>query len=188
MIKSIKHILVFLLIITIFAAIGVFTYTSGRTYFNEDIEVGNTAGNLYNGGLFSEQDGKIYFSNDEDDGSLYVMDSDCTNIRKIYDDKAVFINADSNYIYYVRANNTRDNQQGTLMMFYNTGVFRINHNGRNLKAFTGNPGAYLTLHGNNIYFQRYDAGIGLYLYKYRIDGTAGAAACQGCCCSCRRNE
>jgi hypothetical protein len=150
--------------------LAILVYSNGRTYYNEEDEIGNTPGNLYNGGLFCEKDGKIFFSNDAADGKLYVMNLDCSNIKKIYDDKAVFINADGNYIYYVRANNTRENSRGSIMMFYNTGVFRLKYNGSNLIAYTGNPGAYLMLHGNHLYFQRYDAHIGLYLYRYKIDG------------------
>ena len=32
---------------------------------------GSTAGNLYNGGLFCEYDGTVYFSNPSDGGKLY---------------------------------------------------------------------------------------------------------------------
>lgn len=170
MLKVVKRVFIILVILTVFALVGIFVYSNGRTYFNEDNEEGNTTGNIYNGGLFCEQDGTIYFSNDSDDGSLYSMNSDCTDVKKIYDDKAVFINADENYLYYVRANNTRENKSSNILMFYNTGVFRITQNGRNLKSYTGNPGAYLTLKGNHIYFQRYDVEIGLYLYRYQIDG------------------
>lgn len=170
MIKTMTKVLIFLASVTIIAFLAIFVYSSGRTYYNEEDEIGNTSGNIYNGGLFCEQDGRIYFSNDAADGKLYVMNLDCSNIKKIYDDKAVFINADDNYIYYVRANNTRENSRGSIMMFYNTGVFRLNYNGSNLLAYTGDPGAYLMLRGNHIYFQRYDVNIGLYLYRYKIDG------------------
>lgn len=170
MAKTLLKVLIILSSITIIAILAVLVYSSGRTYYNEEDEIGNTSGNIYNGGLFCEKDGKIFFSNDAADGKLYVMDLDCSNIKKIYDDKAVFINADGNYIYYVRANNTREDTRGSIMMFYNTGVFRLNYNGGNLLAYTGNPGAYLMLHGNYLYFQRYDAHIGLYLYRYKIDG------------------
>ncbi len=169
MLKTIKRLLIFLAIITVIAIGSILVYNSNRTYFNDDNEVGNTSGNIYNGGLFCEQGGKIFFSNDAADGSLYVMNSDLSNLKFIYDDKAVFINSDENYVYYVRANNTREDQPGNILMFFNTGVYRINHNGKGLKSFTSNPGAYLLLHGNNIYFQRYDVGVGLYLYKYQID-------------------
>lgn len=171
MLKSILRILIALAVITLLAAGALFLYNLDRTYFNDEEEAGNTTGNIYNGGLFCEQDDKIYFSNDNADGSLYVMRPDCTGFKKITTDKAVYINVDENYIYYVRANNTRENNQGGFLMFNNTGVFRIKQNGSGLKAFTGNPGAYLTLKGNDIFFQRYDVEVGLYLYKYRIDGS-----------------
>lgn len=171
MLKTMIRVIIALTVLTISAAAILFFYNLDRTYFNEEEETGNTAGNIYNGGLFCEQDDKVYFSNDNADGNLYSMNADCTNFKKISEDKAVYINADENYLYYVRANNTKENNQGGFLMFYNTGVFRIKHNGSGLKAFTGNPGAYLTLKGNNLYFQRYDVGVGLYLYKYKIDTT-----------------
>ena len=37
--------------------------------------VGNTAGNLYNGGYFCEKDGMVYFCNIYDNHSLYSMDT-----------------------------------------------------------------------------------------------------------------
>lgn len=171
MLSSVKRVLIFLVVGTVAVVLGIFFYSLGRTYYNEEDEIGNTAGNIYNGGLFCEQDGKIYFSNDDADGSLYVMNSDCTNIKRVSDDKAAYINADENYIYYVRANNTRETSSNGFMAFNNTGVYRINQNGTGLKAFTANPGAYLILKGNSVYFQRYDVETGLYLYKYKIDCT-----------------
>lgn len=171
MLVSVKKIFISLLVVTALVILIVFVYSNGRTYYNDENEIGNTPGNIYNGGLFCEKDGKIYFSNDDDDGSLYAMNSDCTNVKKLRDDKAVFINADDNYLYYVRANNTREDSNAGLAMFHNTGVYRIDNNGRDLKLITGNPGSYLTLKGNFLYLQRYDAGIGLYLYRYQIDGT-----------------
>ncbi|MDF2483909.1 MAG: hypothetical protein K0R46_77 [Herbinix sp.] len=171
MFKTISRVLIFLAIVTILAIGAILIYNSDRTYYNDDYEVGNTSGNLYNGGLFCEQSGKIFFSNDSADGDLYVMDADLSDMKKVYEDKAVFINADDNYVYYVRANNTRESQVGNILMFFNTGVYRVNNNGKGLMAFTGNPSAYLMLRGNNLYFQRYDVEIGLFLYQYQIDGT-----------------
>ena len=46
---------------------------------------GNTAGNLYNGGSFCEYNGVIYFSNPNDNGKLYSMDSNGQNLKKISD-------------------------------------------------------------------------------------------------------
>lgn len=169
MISSIKRIVIFLVILTFIAFTAIYFYSHDRTYFNSDDETGNTPGNIYNGGLFSERNGKIYFSNDNDDGSLYVMNSDCTNISKVNDDKATYINVDDNYIYYIRANNTKENKPGAFMTFYNTGIYRVNKNGTHFKMISGNPGSYLTLHGNFLYYQNYDVNTGLYLYRNRID-------------------
>ena len=171
MLASIKKVLIILVLITIVAFVWVFVYSQGRTYFNEEEEVGNTAGNIFNGGLFCEQDGKIYFSNDNDDGALYVMNSDCSNIKKVHPDKAVYINADENYLYYLRANSTRANNSGSILMFNNSGMYRISHKGKNLKAISNKPGSHLYLSGNFVYYQNYDVNSGLFLFRKKIDTT-----------------
>ena len=79
--------LITLFIITAITIFGILYYSSGRTYLNDEELVGNTAGNIYNGGLFCERDGRIYFSNDNDDGSLYVMNSNSTNFKKLHTDR-----------------------------------------------------------------------------------------------------
>ncbi len=172
MLASLKKFFIFLVTVTLIAFLWVFLYARGRTFFNEEEEVGNSAGNIFNGGLFCEQDGRIYFSNDNDDGALYVMNSDCTNIKKVHPDKAVYINADENYLYYLRANNTRENNSGSLLMFNNSGMYRITHRGKELKIISYNPGSYLTLKGNFVYYQNYDVNSGLYLFRKKIDTTA----------------
>lgn len=169
--STVKNVLITLFIITAITIAGILIYSSGRTYINDDELVGNTTGNIYNGGLFAERDGKIYFSNDNDDGSLYVMNSDTSNIKKLHHDKAAYINIDENYIYYLRANNTRENTSGSILMFNNTGIYRIKQNGNNLKAISSNPGAYVTVKGNHVYYQNYDADKGLFLYRNQTDGS-----------------
>lgn len=169
MIKAIKRIFIFLVIITAVALGSLWFFTHDKTFENGEDEIGNTTGNIYNGGLFSEQEGKIYFSNTNDDGSLYRTDVNLVNFEKIHNDKAVFINVDENYIYYVRANNTRENNSNNVLMYNNTGMYRINQNGTGLKSISYNPGAYLTLKGNRIYYQKYDVDNGLLLYQNAID-------------------
>lgn len=179
MFKMIGRIFLALIILTILGIGGLYYYNQNHTYINKEEERGNTSGNIYNGGLYSEQDGIIYFSNDYDNGSLYSMTSNCTYIQKLSNDKAVYINADENYIYYIRANDTKENNKDGLLVFNNTGVYRINQNGSNLKAITGNPGDYLMLKGNDLYFQRYDVEMGLTLYRYRIDGSENRQLANG---------
>lgn len=56
---------------------------SSRIVYNNDNAIGNSAGNLNNGGLFCEYNNKIYFANPYDYNKLYVMNSDCTNAMKL---------------------------------------------------------------------------------------------------------
>ena len=170
MIKGLKKLLVFLVVTTIIVLGGIYLYTHDRTFQNDDNEVGNTTGNIYNGGLFSEQDGNIYFSNSNDDGCLYVTDYNLMDFKKIHDDKAVYINVDENYIYYVRANNTRQGSYKNILLYNNTGIYRIHQNGSNIKSISYNPGAYLTLKGNHLYYQKYDVEKGLLLHQNTTDG------------------
>lgn len=170
MLKTIRNVLIVLIVLTTIGVIALLIYNKDRTYYNTEEEIGNTAGNIYNGGLFCEQDDLIYFSNPGDDGALYVMNSNLTNFKKLREDKSVYINADENYLYYIRDNDSKKNTKEGFMVFFTTGVFRCLQNGKDLLAYTGNPGAYLTLKGNHIYFQRYDVESGLYLYQYPIDG------------------
>lgn len=171
MAKTVKRVIGLLAFITIATIIALIIITNSKTFYNEEGVTGNSQGNIYNGGLFSENDGLIYFSNPRDDGSLYVMTSNCNNIRKVHDDKAVYINVDDHYIYYVRANNTKENSHENVLNFYNTGVYRLNINGKNLKAISTRPSSYLTLCGNFLYYQNYDIDKGLHLYRQNIDTT-----------------
>ena len=65
---------------------------SSRIVYNNDNAIGNSAGNLNNGGLFCEYNDKIYFANPYDYNKLYVMNSDCTNAMKLNDDSVASIN------------------------------------------------------------------------------------------------
>ncbi len=95
--KTIIFIFVLALIIGGFTALS---HYSNKVYYNEEDVTGNLAGNLYNGGLYCEVDGTIYFSNPADDGALYSMAPDCTDVKKLSTDKVASINADEHYIYY----------------------------------------------------------------------------------------
>ena len=77
---------------------------------------------------------------------------------------------DENDIFYLRANNTRENSSGSILMFNNTGIYRINQNGKKLKLISSNPGSYVTVIGNHVYYQNYDVEAGLFLYRNQTDG------------------
>ena len=58
-----KTLLIFAGIIILIAGLFTVTYLTGRVPMNDENTTGNTAGNLNNGGLFCESDGKVYFAN-----------------------------------------------------------------------------------------------------------------------------
>ena len=100
--KPVIGIFVVVLIIALFL---LFKQMGNKVTLSAEGLIGNTAGNLYNGGLFCEYEGRIYFSNPDDDYALYSMKTDLSDLKKLYNDYARYINVDENYVYYTRMNN-----------------------------------------------------------------------------------
>ena len=126
--KAIKITIAVVLILAA-AGGGIFYYLTSRPQFNNDNSVGNTAGNLNNGGKFCEFDGKIYFSNPYDSGRLYVMNSDCTKAEALNTDTVSSLNVCGDSIYYVRNNFSRTTiAAGTRAQLF--GVYRTNLKGQ----------------------------------------------------------
>lgn len=151
-------------------AIAVSFFTREKVKFNEGYVNGNTAGNLYNGGLFCEYDGTIYFANPNDNNRLYSMDTDGQHLKKLSNDVANYINADDHYVYYVR-NNVGDNLDYEFFSFYRNALCRIPKNGGNAAILDTDPCNYASLIGNYIYYLHYDKTDASTLYKVKIDGT-----------------
>lgn len=143
----------------------------GKTVFQADNVAGNTSGNLLNGGLFCELDSKIYFSNPNADGSLYVMNSDLTNIKKIHNDKAVYINGAGKYIIYSRVNNTKESNTQNILVFNSVGIYRVDRNGSNITMLDDNPSGLINVYGNYVYYQQYTVKNAMQLYQVKIDNT-----------------
>lgn len=142
-----------------------------KTVYNSPNTIGNTSGNILNGGLFCENNNKIYFSNYKDEGSLYSMNSDCTNFEKISSDAVTHINTAGKYIIYSRRNNTKENSTGDFLNFNNIGIYRIDRNGKNIIHLSTNANGVSVLAGNYVYFQNYNKQDGLQFYKVKIDGS-----------------
>lgn len=163
-----------ILTVAIIVVIGGFilgNYLISRvTLYDDPQTIGNTGGNLNNGGLFCESDGQIFFSNVEDEGKLYVMSSDLTKVKKVYDDHASYINAAGKYIFYTRRNDQIGSGAGFLT-FSNTGLYRIKKNGKSIGRLYNDPTQAACLYGNYVYYQHYDKSRGLQLYKAKIDSS-----------------
>lgn len=167
-----KVLAVIICVLLIGGAAGVITwkYLSSRVQYNDTYVNGNTAGNLYNGGLFCESEGKIFFSNPDDLNRLYCMDINGGGLKKLSDDTAMFINADSHYVYYVRRNKYQKDQAFAVFSFNNNSLCRIPRNGGTVTILDEDPCIYATLIGNYIYYLHYDNEDATSLYKVGIDG------------------
>ncbi|MBE5865175.1 MAG: DUF5050 domain-containing protein [Lachnospiraceae bacterium] len=82
------------------ALLVVGAFFSDRVTSNPPGTIGNTAGNLNNAGLFCEYNDTVYFSNPLDNGTLYAMNPDETNIRKLNSMQVRNILAGGDYLYY----------------------------------------------------------------------------------------
>ncbi len=140
-----------------------------ETKMNQGYVNGNTAGNLYNGGLFCENNGVIFFSNPSDGGKLYCMDSNGNNLKKLSNDVATYINADDNYVYYVRKNPS-DSLNFNFVAFHRNALVRIDRDGKNLILLDTEPSLYASLVGNYIYYIHYSQENASETYRVRIDG------------------
>ncbi len=167
--KKASRIIILIIVICCAAGAGAAYYINSHFTYNTDTAVGNTAGNLNNGGLFCEYDGKIYFSNPYDSDCLYVMNSDCSKAHKLNDDHANSINVSGSHILYVKNNMSRTSIAGDYrgQMF---GIVCTNLNGKNSKVLTQTKSLTASLYGNYLYYQHYDNDTALTFYKIKIDG------------------
>ncbi|MCR5321778.1 MAG: DUF5050 domain-containing protein [Lachnospiraceae bacterium] len=148
-----------------------YNYFSKRVVKSAPGMVGNTAGNLYNLGLFCESDGRIYFSNYLDDGQLYSMKSDLTDFKHINEDYPRYLNADENYLCYSRMNNLKESGAESIFVFYANGVFRCRKNGKGLTMLHNKPVGSVLLYDNTIFYQNYIKNGKISIKKMEIDGS-----------------
>lgn len=149
--------------------VSLWRYLDSRTLYNESFVNGNSAGNLYNGGLFCESNGKIFFANPDDKNRLYSMDLSGENVKKLSNDTAMYINADSHYVYYVRRNGNQD-EEFSVFSFNTNSLCRIPRDGGKVVILDRDPCIYATLIGNYIYYLHYDNEEATRLYRIGIDG------------------
>ena len=96
---------------------------------NDPTLVGNTAGNLYNGGYFCESDDKVYFSNAYDNHALYSMNADQSEVKKLSSGVISYINAGGNYVYYYSRSSS--DQSGLGYVRNGRGIYRVDKKGKN---------------------------------------------------------
>lgn len=145
----------------------VFTYFTERVPSNDISVTGNTAGNLNNGGLFAENDGKVYFANAYDGGCMYAMNADETEPEKITTSQVSSINTGGDFLYYYM--NSSGGGTGLGYVVKTFGVYRSKTDGSGTKCLDRNAAVTMQLVGDYIYYQRYNNQDFTKFYKIKTD-------------------
>ena len=148
--KKTKQLLILIITLLVVALLCVLALTSGKVKLNSTNVIGNTAGNLNNGGFFCEKNGLVYFSNPYDNGALYSMNPDGSDIKRILAAKVKFISADDNHIYYYQQSASGTGGLGYVRSTY--GMYRVNLKGKQGECLTQDPVFDMQLVGNYIYY------------------------------------
>ncbi|MBP5159330.1 MAG: DUF5050 domain-containing protein [Lachnospiraceae bacterium] len=173
--KKVRSILAVCLLVAAVAIFFLVDALNKRTLFSDSSSTGNTPANIYNDGLFCEKDGVIYFSNHDDDGTLYTMKPDLSDVEKLYSDKVRYLNADENYVYYSRINNLKETGSKGIFVFRNNGIYRLTKSGNDIKMLYMDPSGQSMLYKNRVYYQYYNEENGLNLHSVGIDGKGDEA-------------
>lgn len=130
--------------------------------------VGNTAGNLYNQGLFCEDSSRVYFANAYDNGIMYSMNPDETDIVQITSGAVKNINVAGDYLYYTQSNASGGSGLGFVLNV--NGIYRSKLNGSNQKSLFQGLSSNILLLDNSIYYLNQDDPDGPCLYKMNLNG------------------
>ena len=117
--KNTKAVLFSILLVICIILILLVDQYLNRVTMNPDGTIGNTAGNLYNGGLFCEYDGYVYYSNVNDNHSLYRMKPDESEKEKLLAVHPGNILAGGDYLYYFQYGVTGEMGLGNIRSGHN---------------------------------------------------------------------
>ncbi len=162
-----KNILVISVIGVIVLVLLILVILSNHVTLNDDYTVGNTAGNLNNNGYFCEYDGRVYFANAYDGYSLYSMNPDETDIKKLHGGSSAFVCAAGDYVYYSMANASGGSDLGSVRGSY--GIYRTKRNGNGSTGLDRCHVVSMQLCGNYLYYQKLDPRSSVSLEKVKID-------------------
>ncbi|MDD6810862.1 MAG: DUF5050 domain-containing protein [Lachnospiraceae bacterium] len=140
-----------LFIILLLFILMIFT---GKIPMNDDYTVGNTAGNLNNGGYYCESEDRVYFANAYDNNALYSMNPDETDLKKLNSNSVSFINAGGKYLYYYMQSG--NGGEGLGYVVRTSGIYRSKKNGSQSACLDRATISAMQLCGNYLYYQDYD--------------------------------
>lgn len=156
-------------IIFVFVCAGIITQLNKRITLNPEGTVGNTAGNLYNGGFFCEDEGYVYFSNPYDNYALYRMKPNETELEKLIESETCSINAAGKYLYFYQKGS--GSGEGFGYVISTTGVYRADkEKPHNITCLDKVLGENVILADNSIYYNTASQSEGVSLKRIDISG------------------
>ena len=154
-------------IVVLFVSIAlVYSFSNAGSMLVSEYSVGASAGNLYNDGLFTESDGRVYFSNSYDEGAVYSMNPDQSDIKKVYNLKAKYLNAAGDFLFFF--GDTISTSTGLGSVVSKPGIYQLRKDGKKLKALTKDIAGVMLSFGNTILYQSKGEGQGSYLSVYDL--------------------
>ena len=163
-----KNILIISITVVVLILLSLGVVLSGHITMNDDYTVGNTPGNLNNGGYFCEADGRVYFANAYDSYGLYSMNPDESEMVKLSGNSVSSINAAGKYLYYAMTSDGSDGS-GLGYLARTEGIYRSNLKGKSTVGLDRCGIVSMQLCGNYLYYEKYDKALGTTLDKVRID-------------------
>jgi len=161
--KKVRNFLIIFIPFCVLTVVCIISLYSNHIPENPPGTVGNTGGNLNNGGLFCEDEDIVYFSNAYDNGSLYSMHADETDIKKLSSSNVRSINAGGNYLYYYQDYSAASESFASI--FRVTGIYRSKKTGKDNTCLKLIPSPSLSLCGNTLFYQAESAGNGTVLFR-----------------------
>lgn len=158
-------VLIALLLITL----AVLFALSQRVEMNPENTVGNTAGNLNNSGLFCEYNGTVYFYNSYNNGGLFAMNSDESNLRRLNPLKVRNILAGGKYLYFFQYGSaSSDSSFGQALVMHTFDRCKLNGSGS--ESLTKEVVVSAQLVNNYVYLLT-TANSGISFSKMKIDAS-----------------
>ncbi|MCR5403513.1 MAG: DUF5050 domain-containing protein [Butyrivibrio sp.] len=115
---------------------------------------GNTAGNMLNGGLFFEMNGKVYFANSSDGNCLYSMNVDESGPKQLTSMGVKYISGADGYLYfYMDSTHESSNVKGLGTVSNQYGIYRCKINGSAQTCLVRDFCGEVQLCGEYLYYQ-----------------------------------
>lgn len=176
--KKVKTVLICIIALSILTIVIILLKLGTRLPENPSDYAGNSAGNLYNRGLFAEDDTYIYFANLADNYRLYRMDKSLEHIERINKDSVEYLNPDSSsrFLYYSRINYRQNTQGNTVFDLLSSGIYRLNLKNSGVSRLYDETCGTVLLAGNRLFYQAHGKDGSFDLYSLPSDKEKASSA------------